>query len=293
MIAALKPILIFAANVLLIFTLYLGLTFEPREFAFLKRHRIFGRALLLTLLVVPLLTIAVLKILPGPTTVGLVLICLFAISPGVPLMVNGPQKQLVPASTTAALSLVLTAAAVVMLPLWLFFLEILFPEAPLSVRLGELLGSLGIKIFAPFLVGWTIRSAFPEVASRAAPYVELLFKTALVLILIALVLVSLRAWPKVSPWGYIAMFVIIGLSALLGDLFGRPSLEDRALLASTAINGNPLIVMAVVHSSYPDLKVGPALAVYIFLRAAATVPYKLWLKKAMHGNEVPIGASAL
>jgi predicted Na+-dependent transporter len=291
MIELLKPIIQFAANVLLIYTLWLGLTFDPQKVKYIAQHRILGRTLLLTLLVVPLLTIAVLKLIPSPSSVGVVMIALFAVSPGVPLMANGPQKTLVPASTSAAMSLILTVASIVMLPVWLTILDRLFPQ-DLSVDPGTLIRTLFVKIFAPFLVGWAVRSAAPNFAAKSAPFVERLFKITLVLIGIILVVASLRVWPKVSIWGYMAMFIIIGFSVYLGDLFGRPRLDDRALLATTAINGNPLIVMAVIQSSFPDLKVMPVLAVYFLLRILASLPYNWLLKREIHGNEVPIEASA-
>ncbi|HVK60113.1 MAG TPA: hypothetical protein VM432_01135 [Bdellovibrionales bacterium] len=179
-------------------------------------------------------------------------------------------------SAAMAVSVMLTLASIISVPIWTAILGLVFPTK-LEASPFTVFSVVFPKIAIPFFLGWALREFAPVVAKRIEPYVGKVFWGLIALVLVGLILTSYRLVGQIHFVGFAAMVVVILASAFAGDLMGRPKLEDRMLLGSAAIYGNPAVALAIAHVNFPSLKLGPAVAVYILLRVVTFRPYILWM----------------
>ncbi|WP_163785217.1 symporter [Myxococcus vastator] len=266
----------------------LGLAVDASAVKHAMRLPAYARGLPLILLGVPLLALLVVHLLPLPPIAGGILL-LMAVSPGVPSVAIAAYRQRGDLSLTVALSLTLSLAAIVCLPLSLRLLSGFFPavfKAPPTLQLLE-------RVMLPFLVplaaGWSLRAWRPRLARRLMGPMLWLFKAVFVVAILVLLLISGPRLRDVGGWMVLGMLVMTLGSALLGHLAGGPRPQDRTTLALAAVFGNPSIALAVAAASYQDLRLAPFLAVYLVLRTLALLPYLLWNKHHLRHDSLHRG----
>lgn len=265
----------------------LGLAVDESAVKRAMRLPAYTRGLPLILLGVPLLALLVVNLLPLPPIAAGILL-LMAVSPGVPNVAVAAYRQRGDLSLTVALSLTLSLAAIVCLPLSLRLLSDFFPavfKAPTTV---QLLKRVMLPFLVPLAAGWALRAWRPMLARRLLRPMLWLFKAVFVVAILLLLFLSGPRLHDVGGWMVLGMLVMTLGSALLGHVAGGPRPEDRTALALAAVFGNPSIALAVATASYQDLRLAPFLAVYLVLRALALLPYLLWNKHHLrHGVPHP------
>jgi BASS family bile acid:Na+ symporter len=262
---------------LILMMLALGLSIDHRDLWRSLRRPLIGRGLLVALIAVPLLAIAVVAALPlGPYARGVIL--LMAVCPGCPLLLLPVRRQEGNMSDALALSLVLTLAAIVFLPLSLAVLRGLFPVEFHVTALGTL-GKVAPPIVIPLTVGLAVRAIAPKLAARIAPITIWLFKAALLVLLVVVLLKGLPLLEGLTMWDLVAMLLVTTGAAVIGQLAAGAHPADRSLLATTAVYGNPMMVLFVAHVSYPQIAIMPVVVLYVILRAVALLPYKQWARR--------------
>ncbi|QDE71620.1 symporter [Myxococcus xanthus] len=265
----------------------LGLAVDESAVKRAMRLPAYARGLPLILLGVPLLALLVVNLLPLPPIAAGILL-LMAVSPGVPNVAVAAYRQRGDLSLTVALSLTLSLAAIVCLPLSLRLLSEFFPavfKAPTTV---QLLKRVMLPFLVPLAVGWALRAWRPMLARRLLRPMLWLFKAVFVVAILLLLFISGPRLRDVGGWMVLGMLVMTLGSALLGHVAGGPRPEDRTALALAAVFGNPSIALAVATASYQDLRLAPFLAVYLLLRTLALLPYLLWNKHHLrHGVPHP------
>ncbi|NVJ00056.1 symporter [Myxococcus sp. AM009] len=255
----------------------LGLAVDASAVRRAMRLPAYARGLPTVLLGVPLLALVLVHALPlPPLAAGIIL--LMAVSPGVPSVAVASYRQRGDLRLTVALSLTLSLAAILLLPLSLRLLSDFFPavfQAPPTTRLIQ-------RVMMPFLVpliaGWTLRAWRPALARRLLRPMLWLFKAVFVCAVLALLFISGPRLHVVNDWMLLGMLVMTLGSAMMGHLAGGPQPEDRTALALAAVFGNPSIALAVASVSDQGRRLLPYICVYLVLRTLALLPYLLWNK---------------
>jgi hypothetical protein len=80
-----------------------------------------------------------------------------------------------------------------------------------------------------------------------------------------------------------AVVIFTLAAAALGHWAGGPAPEDRKVAATLVASGNPALAAAVITASFPKLRVGVILVLFLVVRALSLVPYQLWMKRRHAG----------
>jgi len=254
--------------------LALGLSLDYREIWRCMRHPVIWRGLLVGAIAVPLLAIVVVALLPlRPMASGIILLMAFA--PGCPIIVVRVRRQKGNTAAALALTLVLTAAAIVMLPLALVLLRAFFPFEFHTSALG-VLGKVAPSLLIPLALGLGARSRAPKLAAKLASVVVWAFKAVFAVLVVTILVIGIPHLARLTVWAVLAMLLVTTGAAVIGEVAGGKRAEDRALLATAAIYGNPAIALYVAQTSYPALEIAPLIALYVLLRLVAQIPFKQW-----------------
>ncbi len=278
----LRSVVVFAlSNIVVLLMFSAGLARDPGALRqVLQRPALYGRALAVVLVAVPLVAYALVRLFRPPlAAAGAIL--LTAICPGAPLQVN--QAKSLKASVTTSLNLLLLLAlcAIVTVPLWVAVLERLM-GFQLQAPPGLVLRTLLVKFVPPLVVGMAVRLFFPRVAEVLAVWVNRVF---IVVLLAAVALVLFLAGPRLLDFGVstvLALVVLVSAAAFLGHWAGAPRLEDRKAVALAAALANPALTMAIIVRSYPRLQaleVAAVVGAFILVRVLALIPYRIWAKR--------------
>ncbi|MFP2910421.1 hypothetical protein ACLESD_36365 [Pyxidicoccus sp. 3LFB2] len=278
----LKSIIVFAlSNVIVLFMFGAGLARRPGELRqVLQRPMLYGRALAVVLVAVPLIAYVLVQLfrLP-PVAAGAIL--LTAICPGAPLQVNQAKSLKASVTTSLNLLLLLCLCAIVTVPLWVSFLDRV-TGLQLQASPGLVLRTLLVKLLPPVLVGMAVHQFFPRAAEVLAVWVNRVFT---VLLLAAVVVLLFLAAPRLLDLGgavVVALVVLVSAAAFLGHWAGAPRLEDREAVALAAAFAHPALTMAIIIQSYPRLQaleVAAVVGAIILVRVLALIPYKAWSKR--------------
>ncbi len=264
----------------------LGLAVQASAVSRAVRLPAYVRGLPVILLGVPLLALAVVHVLPLSRLAG-GLVLLMAVSPGMPGVAVAAYRQRGDLGLTVALSLTLSLAAVLFLPLSLRLLDAFFPDVFRAPPAARLLERVVMPFLVPLVAGWTLRAWRPELARRLLRPMLWLFKAVFVCAVLALLVISGPRLRDVDGWMLLGMLVMTLGSALLGQLAGGPRPGDQTALALAAVFGNPSIALAVASASDQGVRLLPFLCVYLVLRTLALLPYLLWNKHRLHGAAPP------
>ncbi len=270
MLAALVMFLL--RNLMTLLVLAIGLRTTTQALASTWDDRaLVGKALAVLLLGVPVLAIITVTVLPlgdrATTFVALMAAC-----PGAPMVLSKFRDRPVVVTILAIVSLLapITVAA------WVAILNRVL-HIDLAVDHGTL-AMITVKQILPLGVGILIASLWPELAKSLARVVWYAFMVAFA---IAIVVVLVKGGPALldlTGWHLLAVLVMAFGSAAMGDWAGRPDPDDRRVLASIAVLGNPALAIAVIAATIPGWTPGALVFAYLLLRALALVPYTLWAK---------------
>ena len=226
-------------------------------------HAVF-RALVANFVLVPLLAIAIERILPlqAPIALGLFLL---AASAGAPFLIKLASAARSDIAASAALLLLLVPATVVFLPLYL----------PLAARHPSLQGlsyvpssrfALGLPLLStmilPMLVGFAGRAVAPRLAGRIAPIAGKVGTIALVLVVLATFLAyfpevvrvvesgAILAPLLLVPGAFVSGFLISRKerSVVLGLGTGQRNIAGAMVVAAQDFGDREILVMVTVCS---------------------------------------------
>jgi BASS family bile acid:Na+ symporter len=274
-----------AASVLVpLLSLDVGLWVRAGELRQELANPVLWRILLVALVGVPALAILVATLLPlGPVARGVIV--LMAVSPGAPLLIlkGRTQGQL---SLAVAVTVALTLAAVVTLPVELLILNGLFP-LKLHASVSALVSHILPKLLVPLVLGAALRRIWPKGADVLAPVVHVLFYVALALVAIAALAATWTELEHLTPWVWLAMLLVTLGAAALGDFVGGREPHERATAAYAVVLGNPAVALQVAALSYPTLKLAPVILAYVLLRAILVLPYAAVTRRRLRDLERP------
>jgi predicted Na+-dependent transporter len=227
----------------------LGMSFGPRQILrTLRRGGLFVRATVLDVVIVPLLVWGLVQAfsIPDHYATGLLLV---GVASAGPLGIKAAQLARADLPYAIALVVVLEAANVVAIPVWV---ALLMPPG-VQVPMWPVVRTLLLLVLVPLAVGMAVRARRPPTAARLAQLAAPLSTVGL-LVVIAIVLaryarIVLDAFVAVGP----AALTAVLLALLLGWLLGGPARPTRAatsLVTGVRASGPAL---AIAQASFPSL----------------------------------------
>ena len=264
----------------LIFALMLGvgLAARARDFDDIRRRpALYAKALAVMWIGVPLLTMAVLAVIPlGRIPTELFLIV--AVCPGAPFISTKTKQQHARYSVVGLNVLLLTSlSAPLLVPAWIAILDRGYPFG-VEITAMQLLAKIIPDIIVPLFAGLTISVISPRLAQALARPVQYFFLAALAVAVVLVLYLGVPVFRHVAPQVYLAMLVIIAGSTLMGYLSATPRLEDRRTIGIAAAQGNPGLALAVIAASHPGFQAAAIVVAYILLRTVAMIPFHYWMK---------------
>lgn len=254
-----KATLALTANIVVIVfavssMLSVGLSYDFRAIVRpLRQVRAVFRALVANFILVPLLAIAIERVIPlnPPLALGL---CLLAGSAGAPFLVKLAKTARSDLALSAALLLLLVPATVVFLP---FYVPLAMehptlrgltyvPASPMALAVPLL-----STMILPVVVGLIVKPAAPRWAARLAPLIGSLATIALVLTVITTFVANLHEVIRILTTGALpaALVLIVGAFGI-GFLLSR---GDRSIVLALATSQrNIAAAMVVASRSFAD-----------------------------------------
>jgi bile acid:Na+ symporter, BASS family len=270
----LRTVVIIASSQLVtLLALDVGLLLRVEDLRRQIKNLVLWRTLLIALVAVPMLAVLVALVLPlGPITRGALV--LMSVSPGAPLMINKARGQCGNLALAATITVALTLAALVTMPVELRVLNRLFP-LHLQASVPALLRILVPSLLIPLAVGVAARLVSSKGADVLERVVRVVFLLALVLVAIAALATAWHQIGRIGPFGWLAMILVTLGATVLGDLVGGRDPRNRKTAAYAVVLGNPAVAIQVATDIYPSLKALPVIVAYVVLRAIIVLPYAL------------------
>jgi BASS family bile acid:Na+ symporter len=286
--APMAALIILAARISLAVAVFaLGLTASANDLTYMFRRP--GKlvpALLSMIVIMPAIAVWLVlsfKLIPE---VKIALTAL-AVSP-TPAML--PRKVLKAGGSTGyALGLLVATSllAIVWVPLSQEIFQRIF-DIPLEMRPLSVAGLVLTSVLGPLIVGIGVRAVMPELARRIAAPCAIAGTVVLTLAILPVLFVMLRRSLSLLGNGTLAAilaFALIGLAA--GHFLGRPSTEDRKVLALYTISRHPGIAIAIAQTNFPEQTLAiPAIVLAVIVSAIVSIPYLNWMKPH-HGSAAP------
>jgi BASS family bile acid:Na+ symporter len=254
-----------------IFALLLGAGLRSKLRDLAQPSAVLLRALLVIEVAVPLvamLAVALFRV----SEVGAALLLIAAACPGAPFIVRRTEKGEGRASLALTLLVITSLAAPLAVPVWVSLMGRFYgfgaSIAPLAVAKVVL-----PSVIVPLALGMLGRRLAPRLADRVAPWLDGIFKVALVLVVPLLLVLGGRVLIHTRPGTFAAALVIVLASTALGAAAGGSAVEDRVAVSVAAVNGNPALAMLVFTGVFPDLRAAALMSAYIVLRAVVSWLY--------------------
>jgi BASS family bile acid:Na+ symporter len=240
-----------------------------------RRPRLLLRAALAMYVFVPLVALAMARLLP--LSVGIkAAVLVVAISAGAPLV---PRKLMPLRNDAYVFSLIATTSllAVATVPAWLAALGAAF-DVELSVGSGDVARLLGASFGLPIALGMGVRASLPRFAERASDLLMAAGGAALLVSGLVLLAVSL---PLLAEAGWLGLFVLAALTGAalsIGHLMGGPNEENRTALAIACATRHVGIAV-LVAAAVPGVRTAVLVMAYVVASTVASIPYIRWRKR--------------
>jgi bile acid:Na+ symporter, BASS family len=285
--AELIPLVLKAAIVAIVFSIGMSANWSDVT-SLVRQPSKLGRSFLAMNVIMPLFAVAAIQILGlHHTPVAIALVAL-ALSPVPPLLPKKEAKAGGDASYAVGLLAVASLFSIIWIPVAIELIE-RFSGAPLAVAPMAVAQIVGVLILLPLVAGMAVNRFSKSVAKRIEP---LLSRVAGIVLLIAVALIVVSAWPVAMALigdGTVAVFVafiVVGLAA--GHLLGGPRPDERTVLALSTAARHPGIALAIAQLNFPEEKtVMGAVLLYLLLNAMISLPYVAWRKKLAAAPKTP------
>jgi len=243
------------------FSLGLDLTIGQIGLA-LRKRRLVLVSLLVNFVAIPLLAIAISRIIPMERALqlGIVLYAFSAGTEGGPKFVQMVQGNTAFAFGLLVLMLIFTVTLVPLLLAWVM------PGAHIPIT--ALIGKLLLVVALPIGLGLYINGRYAKLAARLNPIFHRLAMVLLWLLFVLLVYVNLDAIATLPTNALLAGLLFFVAAFAVGYLGGGPAQENRRALAIMSFARNGSISMMIAREVFTD---DPQVLVMVTVMAAASV----------------------
>jgi BASS family bile acid:Na+ symporter len=238
--------LVYSASLFIVLwatALGLGMSFSlPQVFGSLKRAGLMTRAILLNILVIPLITWGLTRVIPidPQYAIGLLLI---GFASGGPLGLKLAQIERGDLPYAISLVVVLEALNVIVIPFWA---GLLMP-AGVTINPLQVVATLIVYILIPLGIGWIIKARLAERAKVWVPGANKLSTVALLVVVALAIYGNLNTiLSLLGSFTLIIALIILIVSLTLGYALGGPGQATRRVTATaTAVRATaPALLIA-------------------------------------------------
>jgi bile acid:Na+ symporter, BASS family len=213
-----------------------------------KKRLIIG-ALLANFVVVPLLGLAISKILPMPANIETGFL-LLAAAPGALFAINFTPKLAASKALSAALLFLLTLLSLLFSP---FLARVLLNlDRALMLPYARAMAALFEYIFLPMLLGLALNHWVPTLAAKLRKPTSICAAGCFVLEIILTGTLKSGAMKNVGVSGLCAMMILVIMSMIVGWLFGGPDDAGRSVLTVNTSLRNVALCLAIAAHSFPE-----------------------------------------
>jgi BASS family bile acid:Na+ symporter len=281
------PVTVVAATTLLIIMFHMGLGAIPGQWRWVWRHRaLMAKALLSVLVLLPLLALAVsipLE-LPWQEEIGIILM---AIAPGAPLALRRSLRAGGHAAFAPVLQIALALAAVVSMPVWLWFLNFWY-HGHASVSPWDVARQVFAAQILPLAAGMLAQRLLPK---AAVDWLRIWLQKLGILMLAAfLLLAMLDVWRDVigATRGLVfAIVVITALALAMGHALGRPRATVRTVVAIATAARNPGLALLVGILNGASSRTMDTILAYVVFSALTVTVYTFSRRTTTRARAIP------
>ena len=275
-----KQLIILALQLAILGTVFgFGLNATRDDLLYLvRRPGLLLRSLLSILVVVPFLTVVLVKLFDLRPTVEIVLVAL-AVSPVPPLLPQRETKAGGRRSYGLGLMVVVGIVAIAAVPLVVGLLAHVF-ERPLAMGPGAIARIVLVAVVLPLVAGMAVRALLPRIAERLNKPVRLVANGLLLVAALALAAGSWQAiWAAIGDGTVFAIVAFLVAALLVGHLLGGPEPEHSTVLALSSACRHPAIALAIASANYPHEHFGGTILLYLLLNLIIALPYMIWQRR--------------
>lgn len=228
----------------------------------LRNRRLLGRALIASVLLVPVLAAILTRLIPieHALATGLIVYALSAGTEGGPKFVQLARGN---AGLAVALLATLLTITIIAMPM---VLSLVVPDA--HVDRGALLVKLLVAVAVPIGAGLLLRAHRIEIAERLSKVMHRVTLGLLGVFFAQVVYVNFDAMLAMQPGAMLAALLYFIIAFGIGYAFGGPRGEDRRALAIMTFVRNAPISMTTATQVFPD---EPGVLAMVTLLAALSV----------------------
>jgi BASS family bile acid:Na+ symporter len=244
--------------------------------SFTRQRGLLARSLLATLLVVPLATVLLVKLLPvTPEVRGGLLTMAVSVGPVAALRRVGKGNG--DTDYALGLNLFLLAISIVYVPIAVKALGAMF-HRDIYVPILAVLKPVMIVQLVPLVAGLIVARVSPRVAGKLLKPASIAGNVLLGLVAIAIVALLWRPMVRIGAGGLLATGAAAILAIIVGHTMGGPTARTRMVLASFCAVKFPLIAIVIATVSQMGKRVLPVIMAYLLISVLAVVVYGLILK---------------
>ncbi|HZZ68980.1 MAG TPA: hypothetical protein VFE18_12475 [Phenylobacterium sp.] len=237
-----------------------GLGISPRRVLayFREQPRLLLRSLFASIVLVPIVALALILVLKPPLPVAIGLAILVSCPPA-PMMISAtPKLGRGSAPFMASLHLSLAAVAIITVPTVLYLLSI-----PLGFRatvsLPAMLWILARTIVLPLILGLAIHHLAPQFAESRARAFALAGTIGVAVVIVIAVVALFPLLLKMDPRSYLVMALVGAAALAIGHLVGPPDPAEKTALAVECGVRHPVLSLTIGTESFSQAQALPVL----------------------------------
>ena len=261
--------------------LTLGFKANRAEPFFLFRHPgLLVRTFLAMYVVVPMVTVAVLGLVPLPLEVKIGLV-LLAISSAV---TTAPKQMLALGGNPPyvfSLLISMSLVAVITVPLSLAILTALPLAADASVPPLQVAKVVALTFLVPLAAGALVGRLVPRFAERIDKPLSAAAGYALPLVLLSLLVLNFSGVWDIGLPSFLVIAGLSGVALAAGHWLGGPNPGDRASLAIATCSRHTGMAALIAALNFPAKSTMVIIVIYQIATLLATIPYTKWCKAQM------------
>jgi BASS family bile acid:Na+ symporter len=263
-------------------TLSVGLGYTVRQILEPLREAVaVFRAVAANFVMVPLLAVAITRLLPlAPgLEIGVILLGCAA---GAPFLIKLTQTAKGDVARGATLLVLLVPLSVVFMP---FAVPWLAPEA--EVHAGPIAGELLVTLMLPLIIGLVVRAKSSRTAQRLRPLLGKSSTLALVVLLVTTVALNLHDILAVGLRAILAALMLIVGAFVIGYVVARRGRGRRTVLGLGTAQRGISAAMLVASESIPDPDALVMVVIASVVSMVVLFPVAHWLRKPSGGTAPP------
>jgi BASS family bile acid:Na+ symporter len=275
---------VFAISTLVSLMLWSGLqsSFSAIR-AVLRDYGFLARAVILSVVVVPLLAVLASRLLAVPDDIETGII-LMAVSGGVPFLPLPVRKAQGEHQAAIGLVFVLSSISVITAPITV---NLVAPtEVTASLPVARFFLTLVVFQLVPLLIGLFITGAWPAFAGGFKRVAAVICVICIVTLLVLLAVPVGQAFSKLfGSHGLLAILLVVVVSLALGWFAGGTDRGRRVVISMATGIRNPGMALLIANTSFAGTIVVPTVMVYLVIQAvAAGVAASLFKRGATSGT---------